>query len=465
LLDNNKRTNSNINSNFNSTNVLPVVEEKKERSESSDIPVPFQGGRRRRGDNVASLLKDTPAQKSESPDSTSRNLPSREGSMDNRVKPKSEDDFISSLKNDNFRKRTVEPETDPITSPKFQTADNSSNNIIPEKRADTELSFRAEKYVSSRRVDEFEKFKFENNNTGGLEANVLKERFDDEKSRLEALLKEEREKNKKLKDDHVTFIEELRKRHKDELTNLEEKYKINTLSLNDDNKKLRQEIDREVTLERERMQLIFKTDLENHEMTHKKNFEQQKKFFEDQNDVLKKQLQQQMEFNKLATKVELSSKQLEEILNKFYSEKEKTTQVEHSSLENKEKFLKDLEDRLKETEKQLNTEKEMITKMRQEFEMRELEKRRENQEEKNRVEKEILRLQDLQNSLKVLEYNAKEKYEREKLELAQKHNDMKNETDSLKSEYNQKLSEIEYQKKNLFEEKNYFEKFKDEALK
>ena len=52
--------------------------------------------------------------------------------------------------------------------------------------------------------------------------------------------------------------------------------------------------------------------------------------------------------------------------------------------------------------------------MRQDLEYRELEKRKENQEEKNRIEKEIQKLLELQNSLKTLEYNAKEKYEREK---------------------------------------------------
>jgi hypothetical protein len=436
-----------------SSNALTsLVDEKKDENISSILP---KEGRRRRGDTM-SLLKDPV--KNDSPDSS--HTLSKENSVDRKSALKKDDDFLNSLKNDTIRNRkspSNEPENK-VPSPKFQ-----NNNITVEKRNNANLSFSGNNVESSKRPDVFDYSKFDSNEP--MELRFLKQKIDEETARYEKLLNEEREKNKKLKEDHANFIDELRKRQREELNSLEDKYKINTSSLSDDNKKLRHEIDKEILLERERLQLLHRSDIENIESTNKRNLEQQKKFFEEQNDTLKKQLQQQIEFNKLATKVEVSSKQLEEILNKFYTDKEKSTIHEQSSLENKEKYLKDYEDRLKETEKQLNTEKEFIMKMRQDFEMRELEKRREAQEERSRIEKEILRLQELQNNLKILEYNAKEKYEREKLELTQKSNDMKNETDTLKSEYNQKLSELEYQKKIYLEEKNYFEKFKDEAIK
>jgi len=108
-------------------------------------------------------------------------------------------------------------------------------------------------------------------------------------------------------------------------------------SLFDENKNIRHEIDREIQNERERMNLIHKSDLENQENIFKRNLQQQKEAADVQNETLKKQLQQQIEFNKLAHKVEFSSKQIEEILQKFYSEKEKSIDTEKQALETKEK--------------------------------------------------------------------------------------------------------------------------------
>jgi hypothetical protein len=103
--------------------------------------------------------------------------------------------------------------------------------------------------------------------------------------------------------------------------------------------------------------------------------------------------------------------------------------------------------------------------MRENFELREIEKKKELQEEKNRILEEISHLQELKNTLKIAEFNSKEKYEKEQLLFIQKQTEMKNELDSLRNEYNQKTIDLDYQKKILNEEKNFFEKYKDEAIK
>jgi len=64
-----------------------------------------------------------------------------------------------------------------------------------------------------------------------------------------------------------------------------------------------------------------------------------------------------------------------------------------------------------------------------------------------------------------MEYSSKEKFEREKLELEHKLQQLKMDTDSLKNEYYQKLGDVEYQKKMINEEKLFFERYKDEAMK
>ena len=99
------------------------------------------------------------------------------------------------------------------------------------------------------------------------------------------------------------------------------------------------------------------------------------------------------------------------------------------------------------------------------MELKEFERKKDFQEERLKIEKESKRLFDLQNTLKVLEYNSKEKFDKDKLELEHKVQQLKMETDELKNEYFQKLNDVEYQKKMLLEEKSFFEKYKDEAIK
>lgn len=293
----------------------------------------------------------------------------------------------------------------------------------------------------------------------------LKQTLTEEKARYEDLHTEEKEKAKKRELENNRFVEELRNRQKEEILSLEERYKSRIISANEENRRIRSEIDKEIQNERDRMNVLNKSDHEMQEALHTKNMEQQKKFFEDQNETLKKQLQQQIEFNKLASKVEVSSKQIDEIVDKFLKEKEKSLELEKSTINNQESFLKDQEEKIKESAKLIQLEKESLMKMRQDFELREIEKKKENHEEKSRIEREVMRLQELQNSLKILEFNAKEKYEREKLEIMQKHNDMKQDLDGLKNDYHQKNIDLEYQRKMLVEEKNFFDKYKEEAIK
>lgn len=356
----------------------------------------------------------------------------------------------------------------------------SFKNIMTEEKESNYIGnaykFNTEKISQNQNLGEFNTSVFNPSNTVDMKSalekehydqqlNTLKTRLEDEKKRYESLLQEESEKSKRKEHDLNSFIEELKIRHKDELKSNEDKNRSTIDSLHEDIKKIRSEIDKEIQQEKGRMTLLHKSDLENQENISKKNLENQKKFFEEQNETLKKQLQQQIEFNKLANKVEVSSKQIEDILGKFYQEKDKSIENEKSSVAIREKYLSDFEEKIKENEKMLAKEKEIVTNQRRDNELREIEKKRELQEDRNRIEKEILRLQELQNSLKILEFNAKEKYEREKLEIMQKQSEMKIELDSLKSDFHQKLNDLEYNKKIFEEEKKFFEKFKDEALK
>jgi hypothetical protein len=293
----------------------------------------------------------------------------------------------------------------------------------------------------------------------------FKQLNEETKSRYERLLTEEREKWLRREVEFTNLTEELKGKHKNEIRYFEENSRNIKQTYSNEGLNFKAEIEREVQMERERLSFIHKHDLENQESIHSKNMQQQKKLFEEQNDTLRKQLQQQLEFNKLANKVETSSNKIEDILLKFNLERDKCFDSEKYSQDTREKFLNDYEEKLKENEKQLHVERENIHKLRQEFELRHLEKKRENQEERVRLEKEILRLQELQNSLKNMEFHSKEKYEREKLELSHKQSEWKIEIETIKNNYYQKLSDLEYKERMMTEDKSYFEKYKDEVYK
>ena len=295
--------------------------------------------------------------------------------------------------------------------------------------------------------------------------NDQKSRYDDDKRRLQENTGEEKDKNKKKDEEYSKFIEELRERHRTELKNLDENYKRNMENLTEENRKLRKEIENAILNERERLTILHNSDLANQENIMKRTLEEQKRFFEEQNNTLKTSLQQNIEFNKLASKLEISSKQVDDIIKKFLQDKEIVLKSEKDTTSEKEKFLNEYDEKLKNYEKNLHIEKEQILNMKKDIDLKEFEKKRENQDEKSKIDKEVARLHDLQNTLKVLEYNAKEKFEREKLELEQKVHFLKMETDTLKNEYFQKISDNDYQRKMLNEEKNFFEKYKDEAVK
>lgn len=337
---------------------------------------------------------------------------------------------------------------------------NNTNNILETKPSlNTTANFPANDLNENNFKSKVEKDMLDS------QISSLKQTMAEEKQRFEILLNEEREKYKKREIDNNKFIESIRDRSREELNTMEEKYKVRIDSLNEENRRIRNEIDKEIQSERERLNILHKSDLENQNQIFSKNLEQKEKFFNEQNEILKKQLQQQIEFNKLASKVEDSSKQIDGILSKYFADKEKNNELEKYVENSKENFLKEREDKIITSEKMLNLEKENMLKIRQDFEFRELEKKKELQEEKNKISLEFGRLQELQNTLKVLEFNAKEKYEREKMDFMQKQTEMKSELDSLKNDFNQKMTDLEYQKRILNEEKNFFEKYKDEAIK
>lgn len=135
------------------------------------------------------------------------------------------------------------------------------------------------------------------------------------------------------------------------------------------------------------------------------------------------------------------------------SEKDRLKLIHSSELENMENnYKRNIEDLKKLYEKQNDT---LNLRLKQQIE----------KEERIKVDKEIIRLNEIQETLKEMEFNAKEKNEKERLELMRKINNTEAELEKYKSEYKSKNNELEYEKRKFYDEKEFFEKFKNEELK
>ena len=251
---------------------------------------------------------------------------------------------------------------------------------------------------------------------GGLVVNE-----ENSKKKIELLIEE----LNKEKESHLKDIEEYKKllkekedeckkkieRIKSQNLNIENNffnedlYKEKEQSLNNEIIRLKNEINEKVNNERERLNNIHKNEMEEQEIKIKQLLEDQKKNFENQNDILKKQLEQQIEFNKLKLQVENSSKQIEQIVNKLSDEKKEQSQYQVNYKNN----LEMLEERLKQMEKNLIIDRERYMKDKENFEKEQIEKRKFNSEESSRIKQELIKLEQLQETLKINQFENKKK--------------------------------------------------------
>ena len=384
-----------------------------------------------------------------------KNTPSYYERPQSRERDVSNDIRLNSYGNNDYKINNVE------------TFRNNSNNFRHEKMpSQTYSNYERKNSHSSNNIggDIELKLRLENDNLK-TQIESLNRILEQEKRRENMNMEFDNEKLKKMQHDNELTILDIKKKHKQEISELEEKYKHFISNLNDEKRKMKMDFENEMMNEKEKLKNIHSFERNQLEDQHKKSIEDTKKNYEGRIDYLNQKLQQQTELNKLASKVEYSSKMVEDIVNKFQNDKEHILQSEKYMIDNKEKYLIEHEERLRKTEEQLILERDSILKTRKDLELADYEKRNELKEERQRLDKEIHRLTEIQNSLKELEYNAKEKYEKEKLDLVRKSNEKNSELEMYKSEYKNKLTEIEYERRMIQDEKMFFEKYKDEANK
>lgn len=279
-------------------------------------------------------------------------------------------------------------------------------------------------------------------------------------------IKEDYEKKmQKQNQDHQNEKENLKSIHDREIASLKTIFEEKEKLLNQEIERLKRENETQLKIETDKLNELHQNELELKDEKHKKELIEKDNFYKAQIEDVKSHTKQQIELNNLAKKFENSTKQIEDLAAKLEKQKDINAKFNHDNLLEKERKLQQMEENLKETERSILVEKELLLNQKKELEVRETQRKREMQNEKMKIEKEIIRLQQLQSTLKSLEYQSKEKYDKDSLILSYKENEMKMEMDNIQNEYNTKKTELDYQYKKLNEEKQFFEKFKEDAFK
>ena len=293
--------------------------------------------------------------------------------------------------------------------------------------------------------------------------NQLTEEIKREKENHKRDIEEYKRLIKEKEDECNKEIQKLNIQNKDYQDNIlkEERFKQKEQSLNKEINRLKNDINEQIKNERERLSIIHKAEYENKEKLNRKLLDEQQMNFEKQNEIIKKQIEQQNEFFKLAQKVENSSKQINDIVNKLSNEKfqqNKENQNIKSDLEKLEENLKLMEENLKNDRARLLKEKEA-------FEKEQTERMEFNNKENSRIQSEIKILEDLIQKMKENEIKEKEKFQRDNIDNQKINNDLESELNNLKSIFQNEEKEIEYQKKLLNEDKKHFESEKNDKIK
>jgi len=110
----------------------------------------------------------------------------------------------------------------------------------------------------------------------------------DEKQVLQKQIEDERQKYKAVQGRYSKELDSLRVEHKDCLRKEEERQASQLHVFNEEKRKLIEEMNKTIELEKEKVNSLHKIDLDQREIQWKANLEQMKRLFEDQNEVLKK---------------------------------------------------------------------------------------------------------------------------------------------------------------------------------
>ncbi|CAI2372203.1 unnamed protein product [Moneuplotes crassus] len=186
----------------------------------------------------------------------------------------------------------------------------------------------------------------------------------DDLTRAKLDLEEAREKTLTMEKRMKKEIDELKLEQTKDILNLESHYNKMLETHNREIKKLSDDMYLSIKQERDKLEMINKTELENKKKQNEIELARQKDIYSDQNSVFENQLKQQIELNKMLEQVKTSSSNIETTLTHLSEDKTRGIQLQIEECDKRERELADklrnIQYETSETEKRiLNTEKEI----------------------------------------------------------------------------------------------------------
>ena len=110
----------------------------------------------------------------------------------------------------------------------------------------------------------------------------------DEKSLIKKQIEDERQRIKQMEERQRRQIDEAREEHKRNMKQLEEKQHLKLQLYNEEKRRLIEDMNKTIELEKDKLGNLHKIDVGNRDLQYKRNLESQRKLYEDQHDNLKK---------------------------------------------------------------------------------------------------------------------------------------------------------------------------------
>lgn len=153
------------------------------------------------------------------------------------------------------------------------------------------------------------------------------------------LIEEERLNIKNIEDRNRKQLDDLRDDSKRSLRAQEDKQLQRVQSLTEDKRKMIEDVNKTIELEKEKIVNLHRIDIENREIQYKRNLEKQKQIYEEQHENLKKHLQQKSQINLISEDLQKNSLNINVLIQKISLEQELSLRNREDAFYAREKVL------------------------------------------------------------------------------------------------------------------------------
>ncbi|CDW83861.1 UNKNOWN [Stylonychia lemnae] len=211
----------------------------------------------------------------------------------------------------------------------------------------------------------------------------------DEFSLVKRQIEDERQKQKAQEQRNRRDVDDTREEHKKNMKHLEEKHQMKLQLFNEEKRKLIEEMNKTIELEKEKIGNLHKIDVDNREVQYKRNLESQKKVYDSQHDTLRKQLEQQVQLNTFAQEIQKSSGNISTLVSRLSQERESELKRREDDLVKRDLELMDKKKKLAERKAQVELRKKKLALEMEDINQRQQEQKLIFENEKNDINNDL----------------------------------------------------------------------------